>query len=84
MSNMASYRNSCISLRPQFAGGWYANNLGKRYILREIVLFWLSKDDLAETGEIFTGLNLGWDVPKPFLTMVGKAAALSQLIRQEV
>jgi hypothetical protein len=30
------------------------------------VLFYLPEDDLAETAEIFSGLNPNWDVPKPF------------------
>jgi len=36
------------------------------------VLFWLSEDELAETGETFPGLNLGWDVPKPIFIRGGK------------
>ena len=48
---------------------------GKDIFLGEFVLFWLPEDNLAETGETFSGLNPGWDVPKPFFTVVAKAAA---------
>lgn len=30
------------------------------------MLFWSPQDDLVETGETFSGMNLDWDVPKPF------------------
>jgi hypothetical protein len=39
----------------------------KRYLLWEIVLFWLPQDDLAETVDPFSDLNLGWKVPGLFL-----------------
>jgi hypothetical protein len=48
---------------------------GKNRFLGKFVLFWLPEDNLAETGETFSGLNLRWDVPKPFFTIVAKAAA---------
>jgi hypothetical protein len=34
------------------------------------------EDDLAETGETFPGLNLGWDVPKPFFDSDGKRCGI--------
>ena len=30
------------------------------------MLFCLPEDDVAETGETFPGLKLGWDVPSVF------------------
>ena len=40
------------------------------------MLFWLPEDDLAETGETFSGLNPAWKVPKTiFLTAMAKPAA---------
>ena len=47
----------------------------KDRFLGEFVLFWLPEDNLAETGDTFSGLNTGWDVPKLFFTAVAKAAA---------
>jgi hypothetical protein len=47
----------------------------KERVLGKFVLFWLREDNLAETGETFSGLNLGWGVPKPFFTIVAKVAA---------
>jgi hypothetical protein len=34
--------------------------------------FWLREYDLAETGETFSGLNLGLDVLKPFFDNIGQ------------
>lgn len=52
----------------------------KRYLLWEIVLFWLPQDDLAETVKIFSDLNLGWKVPELFLTAMAKPEAQSRRI----
>jgi hypothetical protein len=45
--------------------GWHVNNVD-RYLLRKFVLFWLPQDDLAETVETFSDLNLGCRVPELF------------------
>jgi hypothetical protein len=48
---------------------------GKDRFLGKFVLFGFPKDNLAETVETFSGFNQGWDIPKPFFTIVAKAAA---------
>jgi hypothetical protein len=65
----------CQLWKNQLAREWYVNNLGKSIFLGKFVLFWLPEDNLAETGQTFSELNRGWDVPKPFVTVVAKAAA---------
>jgi len=39
------------------------------------MVFCLSKDDGAETGETGSGLKPGWDVPKPFFDSAAELAA---------
>jgi hypothetical protein len=49
---------------------------GKDRFLGKFVLFWLPEDNLAETGETFSGLNLGWDVQKPFFDRGGLSCGI--------
>jgi hypothetical protein len=46
--------------------------MGERYILMEVCAIMLPEDGLAETGETFSELNLGWDVPKPLFNRGGQ------------
>jgi hypothetical protein len=51
----------------------------------KFVLSWFPEDDLAETGETFSGLNLGWDAPKPFFDRGGKACGIiSDVIHKKI
>ena len=44
------------------------------------MLFCLPEDDVAETGETFSGLKLGWDVPKPFFDNGGRGCRIISVI----
>jgi hypothetical protein len=48
----------------------------KKDILRKLMLSWLPQGDWATTGETFSGLNLSWDVPKPFFDRGGKGCGI--------
>jgi hypothetical protein len=50
---------------------WEEDTFGMKF-----VLFWLLTEDLTETGETSSGLNLGCVVPKPLLDRVGQGCGI--------
>jgi len=50
----------------QLVRRWYAHNLGEIGFCGKFVLYCIPKDDLANTGGTFSGLNLGRDASNIF------------------
>jgi hypothetical protein len=70
----------CIIWENQLAMGWYANNLEKIYFEGNLCYSGSLKMIWPKQERPFSGLNLGWDVSKPFFDRGGQGCGIISAI----